>query len=301
MVTTEKGLINCTDVTELGLTVSHPNGTKAHITKIGNLKLSDHVILKEVLVIPEYSVNLLSVNKMAKGNKVYTLFTETNCYIQDFQHQKLLMTGSEVGGLYFVNTLNKGQYLCGSVFSNSTMLSDKLWHNRLGHPSDKVLHVLKDVLPLNNLKSTDPCETCHQAKQTRIVFNLSDHKSSELGHLVHMDLWGPFKVTSREGYKYFLTIVDDYSRAVWLYLLKTKDEVYYNINVFFKLIETQFGQKIKVCRTDNGNEFVNKQVKHFFEQNGVIHQTSCAYTPQQNGIVERKHRHLLNTARSLMF
>ncbi|KAK1431336.1 hypothetical protein QVD17_07793 [Tagetes erecta] len=298
MVASDCNLINCTNVVELNLTVSHPNGTKAHITKIGNLKLSEHITLKDVLVIPEYNVNLLSVNKMAKENKVYSLFTESTCYVQDFLRQKLLMTGSEVGGLYFANTMNKS--LC-NIFSNNAKIPATLWHNRLGHPSDKVLHVLKGVLPISNHETADPCDICHQAKQTRFVFKPSNHKTNELGDLVHMDLWGPFKVTSREGYKYFLTIVDDYSRAVWIYLLKSKDETFRYINAFFKLIATQFKQHIKVCRTDNGTEFVNKQLGMFFEQNGVIHQTSCAYTPQQNGIVERKHRHLLNTARSLMF
>ncbi|KAK1412979.1 hypothetical protein QVD17_34637 [Tagetes erecta] len=297
MVASDCCLINSTNVAEMNLTVSHPNGTKAHITKIGNLKLSEHITLKDVLVIPEYNVNLLSVNKMAKENKVYSLFTESTCYVQDFLRQKLLMTGNEVGGLYFANTVNKSLFFK----SNNAQISGKLWHNRLGHPSDKVLNVLKDILPISNHRNTDPCEICHQAKQTRSVFKPSDHKSNELGDLIHMDLWGPFKVTSREGYKYFLTIVDDYSRAVWIYLLKSKDEVFRYINRFFRLIATQFKQHIKVCRTDNGTEFVNKQLEHFFEQNGVIHQTSCAYTPQQNGIVERKHRHLLNTARSLMF
>ncbi|KAK1429347.1 hypothetical protein QVD17_11555 [Tagetes erecta] len=301
MVSTDNGLSNCVDVSELSLTVLHPNGTKAHITKIGNLKLSDNVILKDVLVIPEYNVNLLSVNRMAKENKVFSLFTDSTCYVQDFLHQKLLMTGNELGGLYFVNTKSKGQSFFKSFHSNSTIHPAKVWHNRLGHPSDQVLKILKETLPLKNYECTEPCEICHQAKQTRTSFKLSNHKSNQLGDLMHMDLWGPFKVTSREGYKYFLTIVDDFSRAVWVYLLKSKDEVINRVTVFFKLVETQFNQKIKIVRSDNGTEFVNKQMNHFFEQNGVIHQTTCAYTPQQNGIVERKHRHLLNNARSLMF
>ncbi|GJT84700.1 ribonuclease H-like domain-containing protein [Tanacetum coccineum] len=87
------------------------------------------------------------------------------------------------------------------------------------------------------------------------------------GDLVYLDLWGPYKVVSRDGYKYFLTIVDDYSRAVWL--------------------------------SDNGTEFVNNKLAVFYKEKGIIHETSCAHTPQQNGILERKHRHLLNMARGL--
>ncbi|GJW53973.1 putative RNA-directed DNA polymerase [Tanacetum coccineum] len=71
--------------------------------------------------------------------------------------------------------------------------------------------------------------------------------------------------------------------------------------VFYSLIKTQFKKNIKVFRSDNGTEFVNQQFSGFCESNGIIHQNSCSYTPQQNGIVKRKHRHLLNVARSLLF
>ncbi|GJV26785.1 ribonuclease H-like domain-containing protein [Tanacetum coccineum] len=169
---------------------------------------------------------------------------------------------------------------------------------------------LYDVMDLNlkNVQGTsDQCEGLlgypaeHRAKQTREPFPLSDHVSSSLGELVHLDLWGPYRVTSSEGFKYFLTIMDDYTRAIWVYLIKSKDEVSPFITVFYNLIENQFNKKIKVFRSDNGTEFVNQYVNKFCADKGVIHQTCCAYTPQQNGIAERKHRHLLNVARSLMF
>ncbi|GJW31990.1 ribonuclease H-like domain-containing protein [Tanacetum coccineum] len=115
-------------------------------------------------------------------------------------------------------------------------VSKDLWHNRLGHPADQVLNVLKNDLNLSKNTCVSACETCHRAKQTRELFPLSDHKSMNPGELVHLDLWGPYKVSSREGFRYFLTIVDDYSRAVWTYLLKTKDEVFDCIVNFIKLI-----------------------------------------------------------------
>ncbi|GKD75042.1 ribonuclease H-like domain-containing protein, partial [Tanacetum coccineum] len=112
---------------------------------------------------------------------------------------------------------------------------------------------------------------------------------------------GPYKVPSREGFKYFLTIVDDYSKAVWVYLVKTKDEVFDAFVSYIKLIPNQFDIKNKTVRSDNGTEFVNKKMHTMFCDLGIVHQTSCTHTPQQNGIAERKHRHLLNVARSLMF
>ncbi|GJY43264.1 ribonuclease H-like domain-containing protein [Tanacetum coccineum] len=91
-----------------------------------------------------------------------------------------------------------------------------------------------------------------QAKQTREPFPLSDHTSSKLGDLVHLDLWGPYKVNSFEGFRYFFTVVDDYTRAVWVYLIKSKDEVAFYTSNFCNLIENQFKSNIKVFRSDNG-------------------------------------------------
>ena len=82
--------------------------------------------------------------------------------------------------------------------------SRTLWHQRLGHPSDQVLHILKPSLNFNSPTESDHlCDTCHKAKQTREPFPLSEHKSTKLGQLVHLDVWGPYKITSRDGYKYF--------------------------------------------------------------------------------------------------
>jgi transposase InsO family protein len=87
----------------------------------------------------------------------------------------------------------------------------------------------------------------------------------------------------------------------WLYLLKHKSKVANCFLDFSNLIERQFGKKIKVLRSDNGGEFVNNFLGSFFKNNGIIHETSCAGTPQQNGVAERKNRHILEIARSLLF
>lgn len=98
-----------------------------------------------------------------------------------------------------------------------------------------------------------------------------------------------------------MTIVDDYTRSVWIYLIKSKDEVYNLFVSYVILILNQFKCSIKTVRSDNGTEFVNNKMSNLFSSLGIIHQTTCAYTPQQNGIADRKHRHLLNVARSLLF
>lgn len=99
----------------------------------------------------------------------------------------------------------------------------------------------------------------------------------------------------------FLTIVDDKSCATWVYLLSDKSVVPTLIKEFIFLVENQFTIVVKVLRTDNDTEFINKRLSRFSLEKGILHQTSCVYTPQQNGLVECKHRHILNCARALRF
>ncbi|GAU27901.1 hypothetical protein TSUD_159950 [Trifolium subterraneum] len=132
----------------------------------------------------------------------------------------------------------------------------------------------------------------------RLSFPLSTSISANAFDLVHMDIWGPLSIPSMLGFKYFLTIVDDKTRFTWIYFMKLKSEASIHIKSFHAMIHTQFHTKIKCIRTDNGSEFL---LKDFYAEHGILHQSSCVATPQQNGIVERKHQHILGTARALLF
>ena len=98
------------------------------------------------------------------------------------------------------------------------------------------------------------------------------------------------------GHKYFLTIVNDYTRSTWVYLMKSKFETIPLLQSFYAMIKTQFGKSIKVFRTNNGLEF---QMIDFFKLNGIIHQHCYVATPQQNSVMERKHQHRRCVARAL--
>ncbi|GJT57055.1 ribonuclease H-like domain-containing protein [Tanacetum coccineum] len=280
LTTSTISMLNVVDISNLNITVGHPNGTVATISHVEDLRISNNVILYDVLVVPGYCVSLLSVNKLIKDGKLFVGFDEDKCYIQDLDKGITLGTSSESEGLYlFDDSKNKSLGNVNIVMAFN--VSKDLWHSRLGHPVDQVLNVLKNDLNLSKNTSVSVCETCHRAKQTREPFPLSDHKSVKPGELVHLDLWGPYRVSSREGFKYFLTIVDDYSRAVWTYLLKTKDEVFDCFVNFIKLIHNQFNTKIKTIRSDNGTEFVNNKMFTLFSDLGIIHHTSCTHTPSK--------------------
>lgn len=106
---------------------------------------------------------------------------------------------------------------------------------------------------------------------------------------------------SISGHRWFVTFIGGFSRYTWLYLLKHKSDVFYVFKDLYALIKNKFGNSVKILRSDNGPEYVNQEFEHFLVSNCIEHQTTCVNTPEQNGVAERKNRHLLEVARSLMF
>jgi GAG-pre-integrase domain len=99
----------------------------------------------------------------------------------------------------------------------------KLWHRRVGHPSDKILKCIFDFPKLDNSN----CETCKLGKHTRLPFSLSNYKSEKPFDLIHSDVWGPAPIESYNGFKYFIIFIDDFSKTIWIYLLKNKGGVFF--------------------------------------------------------------------------
>src|SRR4051812_5752461 len=118
--------------------------------------------------------------------------------------------------------------------------------------------------------------------------------------LLHMDLFGPPSYDSLGRKKYCLVIVDDYSRYTWVYFFKKKSETQQTVIEFANEAQRQHNSNILAIRSDNGTEFKNYTLDEFLGDEGIKHQYSTAYTPQQNGVVERKNRTLIDVARTMM-
>ncbi|CAM8987559.1 unnamed protein product [Rhodiola kirilowii] len=215
------------------------------------------------------------------------------------------MTGRLVGALYSTKQLKLDNNINTALSLEVQKHVDEveLCHNRLGHaPLEVVSQLLKDKTPSVVCKNSKyQCNICPLAKQTKLSFPLSTHNTSTAFELLHSHVWGPFHVPTMTGAQYFLTVVDDYTSAVWTFLMKYKSETADIIINFFHMVNTQFGKSVKVFRSDNGGEFFSNKLTAFFLTKGCIHQSSCPYTPQQNGLAERKHRHILEVARAIMF
>jgi transposase InsO family protein len=111
-----------------------------------------------------------------------------------------------------------------------------------------------------------------------------------------MDLFGPVAYLSIGGSKYGLVIVDDFSRFTWVFFLQDKSETQGTLKRFLRRAQNEFELKVKKIRSDNGSEFKNLLVEEYLEEEGIKHEFSAPYTPQQNGVVERKNRTLIDMA-----
>ena len=273
--------------------VSVADGKDVPVQGKGKTKLVSKTIESEVLYVPSFPVQLLSVQQLTSTLNCDVLFTSDKVLFQDRITKKTIGEGFQLHGLFYFSSDDR---LCkGFQASFSSTNKHSLWHQRLGHPSESVFNKIHPNLP----KGTDGCDICHYSKSTRLPFNLSLSKSSEMFELVHSDVWGPFSL-SIDGFKYFVTFIDDFSKVTWVYLLKSKSEVFECFKDFHRLVITHFSAHIKTLRTDNGTEYTSHNMKNYLISHGIVHQTSCVNTPQQNGVAERKNRDLLEKTRAIM-
>jgi len=275
--------------------------------------------MKDALVVPEFKYNLLSVSKLCKDSKRIAILHDEIYLIQDYATRQLQGIGDHRDGLYHlvnclmeqlpprlshigIKLLHQLYYVhppsCLANIANK-QVTFHVWHQTLGHASvSKLKHM--EIVP-------KPCEskevylTCPMAKFAKLPYSLSESYTSTCFELVHIDIWGAYKVPARGKYRYFLTIVDDHSRATWMYLLQLQSQALIVLQKFWSYVHTHFGVSIKTIRSDNALEFYSGLCEEFFSKHGIVHQTSCVDRPQQNGRVERKHKHILEISRPYDF
>lgn len=148
--------------------------------------------------------------------------------------------------------------------------------------------------------SKERCSICMEAKGTRNSFiSIQTPRTRKVGELIYCDIGGPITPVSKDGEKYYLTIIDDFSHFMEVHLLKTKDQAKEYIIKYIKRLENN-DIKVKRIRTDRGGEFVNDNLGLFYEENGIKQETTCAYTPQQNSVCERMNRTLTDRVRAML-
>ena len=179
------------------------------------------------------------------------------------------------------------------------------WHARLGYiGTESLKRMVKKELVVGLPKLTvdkETCTSCLLGKQTRRPFPQSTtYRAEHILELIHGDLCGPISPPTTARNRYILVIIDDHSRYMWSILLKGKGEAFDKFQKFKAVVELETKAKIKCFRTDRGGEFTSTEFNEFCERSGIVRHLTAPYSPQQNGIVERRNRTLLEMTRSLL-
>jgi transposase InsO family protein len=284
-------------------TIIFGDGNQGKVKGLGKIAITNEHSILNVFLVESFGYNLLSVSQLCHMG-YNCLFTNVDVSVFRRSDGSLAFKGVLDDKLYLVDFSKEEADLDACLIAKTSM--GWLWHRRLAHVGMKNLHKLlkgEHVLGLTNVcfEKDRPCAACQAGKQVG-----STHRSKNVMttsrplELLHMELFGPVAYLSIGGSKYGLVIVDDFSRFTWVFFLQEKSETQGTLKRFLRRAQNKFELKVKKIRSDNGSEFKNLQVEEYLEEEGVKHEFSAPYTPQQNGVVERKNRTLIDMARTML-
>jgi hypothetical protein len=203
---------------------------------IGTVKISAHLTRTDVLCVPSFSFNLLSIRKLIKSFNYCFLFFANYCFIQNLATWMTIGAGREANGLFYLlekPELHQPNISSSCIFNsapfqfslNVKSVSIDIWHYRLGHLSYSRFKLLRSNNPQISCDLLSlPCIICPLARQKRLYFPHSVTSSTSIFDLIHCDIWGPYSIGSRNSHYYFLTRVDDYSSITWIHLMQSKGQ-----------------------------------------------------------------------------
>ncbi|GKA02347.1 integrase, catalytic region, zinc finger, CCHC-type containing protein, partial [Tanacetum coccineum] len=245
---------------------------------------------------------------MGYGDYVIDLevaFRKHTCFVRDLDGVDLLK-GSRGTNLYTISVEDMMRSSPIFLLSKASKNKSWLWHRRLNHLNFGTLNDLarKDLvrgLPRLKFEKDHLCSACQLGKSRKATHKPKTINTiMEVLHTLHMDLCGPLRVQSINGKKYILVIVDDYSRFTWVKFLRSKDETPAFVINLLKQLQVGLNKTVWFVRTDNGTKFVNKDLTDYYESVGITHEKTVPRTPQQNGVVERRNRTLVEAARTML-
>lgn len=269
------------------------------ISKVGDKHVP--IILKNVLCIPSLRINLLSLSTIEKaGFKIVCV----NGKIIIEKGEQVYVEGKRCNNLYKIIFQLRTKVLAGIAITKDS----EIWHRRYGHLNyDSLFNIkrfelangfdFKNVVSANN----EICEVCVKSKQKCFPYRSKSSRSGRVLELIHTDVCGPLTPMSYNKKRYFVTFVDDYSRFVMVYVIKSKDEVFKCFMDYEAKVTSLFcNMKISKIKCDNGGEYRSKELIDFCSRKGIQILYVPPYTPQLNGVAERMNQTLMNMARSMI-
>ena len=276
-------------------------GTFNYKTKTGIELSFDNSLYK-----PTASASFIAWSKFDKMRKFRLEGDDGLLKVYNKENSELILTAKLMrNGIYETDL----EPVIPIVSINSIQISPKVpteiqyryWHKVLGHCGYDKLTKIKHLLGINeNLSSKITCDTCTLSKAHRTPFPISENNADQRFELIHTDLSGIIRVYNPEGFNYFLIFVDDKSRYIFGFLIARKFQVTECYQQLTNWIHTQFGEKIKTIRSDNGTEFVNQNMYELITQNGTNHHKTAHGNPQQNARAERPMRSISELTRALL-
>ncbi|GJU18462.1 retrovirus-related pol polyprotein from transposon TNT 1-94 [Tanacetum coccineum] len=284
-------------------TVRFGNDHFGAIMGYGDYVIGDSVISR-VYYVEGLGHNLFSVGQFCDSD-LEVAFRKHTCFVRDLDGVDLIK-GSRGTNLYTISVedMMRSSPIC--LLSKASKNKSWLWHRRLNHLNFGTLNDLarKDLvrgLPRLKFEKDHLCSACQLGKSRKATHKPKTINTiMEVLHTLHMDLCGPLRVQSINGKKYILVIIDDYSRFTWVKFLRSKDETPAFVINLLKQLQVGLNKTVRFVRTDNGTKFVNKDLTDYYESVGITHEKTVPRTPQQNGIVERRNRTLVEAARTML-
>ncbi|CAJ2652499.1 unnamed protein product [Trifolium pratense] len=270
-------------------------GTICYLQKDGLIQS-----IKEVYYVPDLKTNILSLGQLTeKGYSI--LIKDRILHLKDKLGHLIAQVEMERNRMYKLN-LRSVQEKCLQV-----NVEDKvsLWHLCFGHLHHTGLKRLAEKNMVHGLLDMDYegkfCEECVLSKQTRTSFQKkAEYQAKHILELIHTDICGPITPESFSGKRYFITFIDDFSRKTWVYFLKEKSEEFEVFKKFKVMVEKPTDRHIKAVRSDRGGEYTSTAFMKYCEDLGIRRFLTAPYSPQQNGVAERKNRTVLDMVRSML-
>ncbi|GJU74025.1 retrotransposon protein, putative, ty1-copia subclass [Tanacetum coccineum] len=266
------------------------NGQREAVEAIGNFDLSLPSGLVIVLNNCHYALSItrgvISVSRLYEDGFINRFVNNT---IQVSRNNMVYFSAIPRDGIFEIDLSNSytnenSIYTVSNKRAKLDLDSALLWHCRLGHISKKRIEKLQHdgLLNSTDLRAFEKCVPCMSGKMARKPYTHQVERAKDLLGLIHTDVCGPFKITSRQGASYFVTFTDDFSRYGYVYLLKNKHEVFETFKVFQKEVENQLGKTIKSLRYDRRGEYMSQDFLDHLKDHGIIAHRTPPYTPQHN-------------------